>query len=116
MPEDILVHNDNWNTVSGLMEVFHATTNSNRMRGNRGRNGLIGSVPYGNDELLDDEKDSESVHAQRKHWLAVMQQSITMKELNTIIHHRNSRKTWEHTVRCVSCKASWIKTGMGKTF
>ena len=24
MPEDILNYNDNWNTVSGLMEVFHA--------------------------------------------------------------------------------------------
>ena len=32
MPEDILNYNDNWNTVSGLMEFFMHTTNSNRMR------------------------------------------------------------------------------------
>ena len=76
MPEDILNYNDNWNTVSGLMEVFHAYNQQQQDEGkpwSKWPDWELCLTDMKHELHFDDEKDSESLHAQRKHWLAVMQ-------------------------------------------
>ena len=76
MPEDILNYNDNWNTVSGLMEVFHAYNQQQQDEGkswSKWPDWELCLTDMKHELHFDDEKDSESSHAQRKHWLAVME-------------------------------------------
>ena len=76
MPEDILNYNDNWNTVSGLMEVFYAYNQQQQDEGkpwSKWPDWELCLTDMKHELHFDDEKDSESLQAQRKHWLAVMQ-------------------------------------------
>ena len=109
MPEDILNYNDNWNTVSGLMEVFYAYNQQQQDEGkpwSKWPDWELCLTDMKHELHFDDEKDSESLQAQRKHWLAVMQfiyNHDRIEYMNTQLQFKENMETHSRLI-CSSQK------------